>query len=502
MDTPPAYDSSSSAGAAPPWLAPPSNMWNRPMPPWEDRIRFVQHLNAVSVPQPTAELHHPDSENPGANFPLLSEFQRVGQARQERLRRQSTGQVTRIRVESLGNDYVNATPYAPDAVPSQAHAQSVSEAATVAVENVAQVQASNASRAATARVERQRAAVRRLALMSQGAVAQPAPPAPVTPRARREQEVTCVICSDEYMEGDMLARLECEHTFHQQCIDLWAATQTESGRTPGCPCCRRPIRASEVIEYTRPAQRPTPHGTPDTHYSSAESTLPVWMVPSAEAEPVFHAATQLPAGRLSVIVDSGAWTNLIGANLARSLAKKAVENRHQPRQDKLSNPIQIQGVGNGVQACEWQMTCPVAVPTEDGAMLHEFSAPIVTGAGADLPGLLGLQSLQKHRAILDTHRQVLILPGQGDIEWKMPPGTVEIPLERAPSGHLVMVLDEYRRVVERRGGLPNPVRQFHSSDAVPAGAPLRAPAAPAAGEGGAPSAAPPLPEVSAPTPVH
>ena len=456
---------SSSQEQVPPWTLPPS-AWIGPSPHPDHRIQYTQHLNATSVPQSRAELIHPDSHDPTANIPLLNDFRRVSELRHERLQRASRGQRSRLHVESLGADFVNPQSLAPEAAPSTEHAQAASGELEWFVRSVSHAQSRNADLAVAARRERQMAAVRRLAAMSSGAAFGPtAPIAPSTPRPTTHTP-TCVICQEEYLEGDTITRLACGHEFHQQCIDLWAATQLEHNLVPGCPCCRQRIEQSSTRPFERSSDPRPSMDTPDTHYSSAESTMPVWTVPSGHAQaPVYHAATQLPAGRLSVIVDSGAWTNLIGEKLARSLAQKAVDNRQTPRQDKLANPIQIQGVGSGVQACQWEMTCPVAVPTGDGAMLHQFSAPIVTGAGADLPGLLGLQSLQRHRAVLDTRRQVLILPGPGEIEWKMPPGTVEIPLERAPSGHLVMVLDDYDKVRTKSGGLTTPSRQFHSSPA-------------------------------------
>ena len=117
----------------------------------------------------------------------------------------------------------------------------------------------------------------------------------------------------------------------------------------------------------------------------------------------------------------------------------------------MSNPLQIQGVGNGSQKCEWQMECPIAVPHHEGtAHKHTLTTPIVTGAGKDLPGLLGLKSLEAQRAILDTSGQTLISPGPGKVEISLPPGSLCIPLQKAPSGHLVMVLDAYQKITEQQ----------------------------------------------------
>ena len=67
--------------------------------------------------------------------------------------------------------------------------------------------------------------------------------------------------------------------------------------------------------------------------------------------------------------------------------------------------------------------------------MHSIDAPIVDGAGKDLPGLLGLMTLEKERAILDCGSQMLHLLGTGEAKIELPPGSTSIPLKIAPSGH-------------------------------------------------------------------
>ena len=61
--------------------------------------------------------------------------------------------------------------------------------------------------------------------------------------------------------------------------------------------------------------------------------------------------------------------------------------------------------------------------------------------------------MEQQRAILDTGGRTLIIPGPGDVEIRLPPGSVRIPLEKAPSGHLVMVVDDYDNLPHNSGGL-------------------------------------------------
>ncbi|XP_004363799.2 hypothetical protein CAOG_02960 [Capsaspora owczarzaki ATCC 30864] len=46
-------------------------------------------------------------------------------------------------------------------------------------------------------------------------------------------EETCVICLDDFKEGDTLRCLPCSHDFHQNCVDQWLLTKNRA-----CPLCR------------------------------------------------------------------------------------------------------------------------------------------------------------------------------------------------------------------------------------------------------------------------
>ena len=147
--------------------------------------------------------------------------------------------------------------------------------------------------------------------------------------------------------------------------------------------------------------------------------------------------------------------------LGKAIAVKGKECGYQPQQKKMPTPLTVHGVGNGSQKCDWQGECPIAVPQADGtARMGTFTAPIVSGSGADLPGLLGLRSMEQQRAILDTRGRTLILPGPGPVEIQLPPGSVCVPLEKAPSGHLVMVVDEFHKISQTSGGVRETPKHF------------------------------------------
>ena len=133
-----------------------------------------------------------------------------------------------------------------------------------------------------------------------------------------------------------------------------------------------------------------------------------------------------------MIVDPGAWMTMFGAVLARSLTMAVHAAGHIFRETRLSNPIKIAGVGNGVNHIRHAFQGPIAVPTVGGpARLFDLEAGIVDEPGDGLPGLLGMVVLESRRAILDVERRQLIFPGEVDWEYNLPPGSVITPLSKA-----------------------------------------------------------------------
>ena len=142
--------------------------------------------------------------------------------------------------------------------------------------------------------------------------------------------MTCVICQEEVLEDEVLAYLQCGHTFHDACNDGWIAAQVKVTDDDGhsietkCPVCRSTLTVTRRIAYMHTSVVHTPQV--GSEYGSARSVASLnfhwWPVETG----VYHAATQLPDGRLSLIADPGASTNLMGPALAQELAANAFAN--------------------------------------------------------------------------------------------------------------------------------------------------------------------------------
>ena len=121
----------------------------------------------------------------------------------------------------------------------------------------------------------------------------------------------------------------------------------------------------------------------------------------------------------------------------RQQAALALEHGHQPSQRRLDSPMRVMGVGAGEQQCQLETTVPIALPRADGThTLERFTAPAVPDS--ELPALLGLRSLMRHRAIVDTANRQLWLCGPGPIKIGAPPRGECYQLEQTQSGHLLL----------------------------------------------------------------
>ena len=63
---------------------------------------------------------------------------------------------------------------------------------------------------------------------------------------------------------------------------------------------------------------------------------------------------------------------------------------------------------------------------------------------------------------MDMGRKMIIFPGSGEVKMELPPGSQEIPLQTSPSGHLVMVIDDFENL-SKKGGVPEVPLQFQTN---------------------------------------
>ena len=140
----------------------------------------------------------------------------------------------------------------------------------------------------------------------------------------------------------------------------------------------------------------------------------------------------------------------MGFGAGQEVAKAGLANGRKPDQKARDRPLQVSGVGHGSQQATHNVILPICLAQEDGSVTSgTFVTPSVTGS--DLPGLLGLTSLQRRRAVLDmvTNKLYFLGPGDYKIESILPPGSETYQLHTAPSGHLLLPVDNYKQLDKR-----------------------------------------------------
>ena len=120
--------------------------------------------------------------------------------------------------------------------------------------NMIRVHIANTTRNTEERAERRRRAAARLAEQFNLTDVPPPTSAPTQSDDSVESDNggVCSTCQDLGGDGDRSATVECQHTFHLECIDTWVP---HTARNPRCPQRRVAVVVSIVASYrTQPDQ--------------------------------------------------------------------------------------------------------------------------------------------------------------------------------------------------------------------------------------------------------
>ena len=197
----------------------------------------------------------------------------------------------------------------------------------------------------------------------------------------------------------------------------------------------------------------------------------------------FHTDTQTRDGVPGLIVDPGSIGNLAGSRWsdetdAYNKANGGTAAVMEPRPVDL----RVMGVGHGSQACSNNVRLPVDLTSQDGSTMQgTYDAPVVNGS--QIPGLLGLHSMEASRGILDMregHQRLILcgpdskplVPGE---PFDLGTGSRILPLKKAPSGHLILPISRGRPVerslmtaeVSGSAQLPTPLLREDTPDSMP-----------------------------------
>ena len=99
--------------------------------------------------------------------------------------------------------------------------------------------------------------------------------------------------------------------------------------------------------------------------------------------------------------------------------------------------------GFGAQECSNKAMVPMTMATGDTGT---FQTPVIPNS--DVPALLGMKTLEARRALLDIRGRKLYFLGPGEYSIQLPPGSVEVDLEKTESGHLLLPITEFKNVTK------------------------------------------------------
>eukprot|EP00971_Amphidinium_carterae_P336659 6473146-Amphidinium_carterae.1 len=272
---------------------------------------------------------------------------------------------------------------------------------------------------------------------------------------------TCIICADRPIEVTLRP---CDHTyFCRVCIVQIEEFAREGTSLPQCPVCRAPIVtvqdatqaqvAATVPQLTLVRQilrASNPQILRMANASSARGLTMPWWIPNDEGEEhlIFQTGPPvlMPQER-GLLPDTGAFDNLAGSQWIRAQAADASRHGMASRQEPLSTPTQVQGVGHGIQSCSFQATVPIGLLDDNGhPQLLEYSSPVLEStAGIGHIALLGAKSLEHNKVLLDTAAGTFTTVGPGGYKIEFSPGSRTYQMVRAPSGHWVLPINRFQQ---------------------------------------------------------
>ena len=167
-----------------------------------------------------------------------------------------------------------------------------------------------------------------------------------------------------------------------------------------------------------------------------------------QGEPVsetWFELTQFAEDTEGLLVDPGAFDNLLGELWLKRIGRLAAQYGKQVISRPLRRPIVVEGVGERGSSAQREAIVPGAVVETTGEPhAADYTAPVIEGS--PIPALLGLRSLRELRAVLDMINNRLILCGHGDIQFTPPPGSRVFQLRQSRSGQLLLPFSEYQHL--------------------------------------------------------
>ena len=176
---------------------------------------------------------------------------------------------------------------------------------------------------------------------------------------------------------------------------------------------------------------------------------------------IYHSNARISDGE-GLLVDTGAVLNLTGDSWTNRM-EAVVAQQDLPSESQLSYgdleiPQNVMGVGKEADVATKMVNMPIGLTTADGGVNANYTATVLPNS--DVPALLGLNCMQKSKAILDLREDkchMWIANNLDDLEITVKPGremnVTKMPMVKAPSGHLILKCTDFPSQVSSETGV-------------------------------------------------
>ena len=233
-------------------------------------------------------------------------------------------------------------------------------------------------------------------------------------------------------------------------------------RETNSPCVRTarefmPVNPRQNLSEARQIRSVSEGTTNLARHAPGISTL--------EASDNATTASQDPQG---LVIDTAAPFNFCGDQWARALDNNAFGHKKFSHWEarQTSRTPQFSGIGHGTQEAGYDVSLPMALMTTDGKpAVGTFEAPCIQNS--NIPGVIGLKSLEENRVVLDTVRSKIYLleEGEYDLTSCFPAGTKCFDLQRSATGHLVLPVGRFKDVEAAQRARESPTEDTGSGAA-------------------------------------
>jgi hypothetical protein len=196
-----------------------------------------------------------------------------------------------------------------------------------------------------------------------------------------------------------------------------------------------PEPAAAGAAYQRFRRTPTDAG--QWNRLQKAGMFPWWHTPDMDSTLALHSQTRIE-GKEGLLVDCGAWDNLVGDKWAWRQGTQAMQNGMPSTWREMDRGISVEGVGKQAQSTSIEGCIPGVLA--DGQTM-DYTAPVLPDS--ELPALLGLRTLEEKHAVIDTRPNKRKLYLGADIQIIPGPNTTVYDMEKAPSGHLLLPVSNF-----------------------------------------------------------